>query len=421
MRFTVRRPPNGEVSPCGHRPSGGDVACCVHIGVTTWRCAGDALEDRLALAVVGSDVPTHRASLRRVRGRDLFDTAGGLILQPHHQKSPCTAVNGPVQPTLVSDPRTRLRHGSASRAGHRGHVKGFDPDHVEAARYVRGCSFDPVLAAVRFPRLPLCNRQSRTGAPVGTAPSAREAALQHPNPCGLALAEARSVQQFPGRKRRRHHHAAVDAHHAAVARASDRVGNMGERDMPAASPIPSDPVGLDPGWHRPRQTESHPADLGHPDLTEAAVDPAHVRRFHRDLAESLVHPGLTPRRSTMRACEEVAHRLREVPQRLLLHSLRTGGQPNVLGAGLGELCALLVVAWRSASWSPTLLLFDGQIPHISGVTAMLGQEPRLIGVRQQPISRHRSNITATTDTSPKGEAALPAPAHAWHLRAATIR
>ncbi len=33
MRFTVRRPPNGEVSPCCHRPSGGDVACSVDVGV----------------------------------------------------------------------------------------------------------------------------------------------------------------------------------------------------------------------------------------------------------------------------------------------------------------------------------------------------------------------------------------------------
>ena len=57
MRFTVRRPPTGEVSPCGHRPPGGDIACSVHVGVARPRVAGFALEHRLALTVPGSDVP----------------------------------------------------------------------------------------------------------------------------------------------------------------------------------------------------------------------------------------------------------------------------------------------------------------------------------------------------------------------------
>src|SRR5829696_340895 len=48
LRFTVRRPPNGEVSPCSHCPSGGDVACSVHVGVAPTGSAGFALEDRLA-------------------------------------------------------------------------------------------------------------------------------------------------------------------------------------------------------------------------------------------------------------------------------------------------------------------------------------------------------------------------------------
>ena len=73
MRFTVRRPASAEVSPCCHRPSGGDVASCVHVSIARPRGAGFAFENRLALAVSGSDVPARRASLRRVRGRDLLD------------------------------------------------------------------------------------------------------------------------------------------------------------------------------------------------------------------------------------------------------------------------------------------------------------------------------------------------------------
>jgi hypothetical protein len=59
-----------------------------------------------------------------------------------------------------------------------------------------------------------------------------------------------------------------------------------------------------------------------------------------------------------------------------------------------------------------LLLLDGQIPHIPGMATMLRQHHRLLRSRKQPVSRHASNVTATTDKSPKGEAALPHPAEA---------
>src|SRR5277367_6689040 len=85
LRFTVRRPASAEVSPCCHRPSGGDVACGVHVCVARPRAAGDALENRLALAVFGCDVPTVGASLRRIRRRDDFDPPQALVLQPGHE------------------------------------------------------------------------------------------------------------------------------------------------------------------------------------------------------------------------------------------------------------------------------------------------------------------------------------------------
>jgi hypothetical protein len=141
--------------------------------------------------------------------------------------------------------------------------------------------------------------------------------------------------------------------------------------------------------------------------------------FHRDLSESLVHTGFAPRRATVRSGEEVPHGLREIPQRLLLHGLRTGGQPVVFGAGRSQLSALLVVAGRVASRLPMLLLLDGQVPHIPGVAAILGQRRRLFGGRKQPVSRHPGNLTTATDTSPKGEAAFPPPAKARGFHAAS--
>ncbi|BBY95316.1 hypothetical protein MGALJ_49850 [Mycobacterium gallinarum] len=50
---------------------------------------------------------------------------------------------------------------------------------------------------------------------------------------------------------------------------------------------------------------------------------------------------------------------------------------------------------------------------------MLGQEHRLLSVRNQTVSRHTSNLVATTDKSPKGEAAFLAPAKAAGFHAAT--
>ena len=108
MRFTVRRPPTGEVSPCCHRPSGGDVACSVDVGVAPSCSAGLALEDRLALAVPGRDVPARGASLRRIGGRDLLDPAVGLVLQARGEQSPAAAADRPVQPAFLSNAYTGL-------------------------------------------------------------------------------------------------------------------------------------------------------------------------------------------------------------------------------------------------------------------------------------------------------------------------
>ena len=89
MRFTVRRPDSAEVSPCCHRPSGGDVACGVHVGIARPCAAGDALENRLALAVFRRDVPAVGASLRHIRCRDDLQPPAGFVRQSGHAQSGC--------------------------------------------------------------------------------------------------------------------------------------------------------------------------------------------------------------------------------------------------------------------------------------------------------------------------------------------
>jgi hypothetical protein len=141
----------------------------------------------------------------------------------------------------------------------------------------------------------------------------------------------------------------------------------------------------------------------------------------RYLPEPFVHTGFAPRRAPVRAAEEIAHRLSEIPQRLLLHRLGAGGQPIVFGARGGQLRTLLVVVRRATARLPMLLLLDRQIPHITGVAAMLSQNRRLLSSRKQPISRHTENLTPTTDTTQKGEAAFRPPAQARGFHAALSR
>jgi hypothetical protein len=421
LRFTVRRPASAEVSPCCHRPSGGDVACSVHVGVARPRVTDLALENRLALAVLGCDMTARGASLRRVRGRDLLDPSVSLMLQTRGKQTPTACVDSPIQSTFLGNAHTRLRHSSPRGACHHAHVEGLDPDRIETPRDVSSGFFYPVLTTVGLTRFQLRNRRLRASSPAGAAPGAGKPLLQHLQPLSLTAAQARNAQQLTRRQGRRHYNTTVDTHNAALTRTSDGTRDMREPDMPAAGPIAGNPVGLHALGDRPRQAKTHPTHLGHPHPTEPAVQTLDVMRFHCDLAKSLMHTGFAPRRPAVRSNEKVAHGLRKVPQCLLLHGLRARRQPSVLAAGSGQLSTLLDVARRTTSRLPMLLLLDGQVSHISGVTTMLRQHRRLRGSRKQPISRHPRNVTATTDNLTKGDAAVFPLAQAWGSHAASNR
>ena len=397
LRFTVRRPPSGEVSPCCHRPSGGDITRSVDVGIAPASGAGFALENRLALAVPRSDVPALGASLRRTRGRDLLDPTISLVLQTRAKEPPSAAADRPVEPALLSNTHAGLPDSSPRRAGHRPHVKRFDPDRVEAARNASSAFLDPVLAPVDLAGSEFRDRQFRSRTPVGASLGPGEALLQHPQPLGLAPGQTRCVQQFARRQRRRDGDTTVDTHHASVARPADRVRDVGECDMPAAGPIAGDTVGLDALGHGSRQPKPHPAHRGHPHSTEAAVKPFDVTLFDRDLPKPFVHAGLAPLWAAVRSGEKVLHGLCEIPQRLLLHGLTPSAKPRILGASIGQLRGLLDVAGSLAAWLPMRLLFHRQIPYIPRVAAV-GQQCRFLFRNwQQPEPRHTGTVTTTTD------------------------
>ena len=408
MRFTVHRPAAPRSPRAVTARPAAMLRAALRSALHRTCSAGFALEHRLALAVSGSDVPAHRATLRRVRGRDLLDPTTGFVLQSCGEQTPTTAADATIKPAFLGNSVSGLLDSSARATRHGPHIEGFDPNRVELARDIRGQLLDPILSPGGLFGFQFRDRQLRASAPIRTTLRAGQLLLQNPQPGGLTAAQAGDVQQLPSGQGRRHGDAAVDTHYRAIAWAGDRLRGVGERQVPAPDPVAGHPVGLHTLRHRARAAKPHPADLGYPHSPEAPVELLDVMRLDRHLPESFVHTRFAPRRAPVRAAEEVAHRLSEIPQRLLLHRLRTGRQPLVFGAHRGQLRTLLGVARRATARLPMLLLLDRQIPHVPGVAAMLSQNRRLLSSRKQPISRHTENLDPPTDTTHKGEAAFPA-------------
>ncbi len=402
MRFTVHRPASAEVSPCCHRPPGGDVACRVHVSVPRARAAGDAPKNRLALAISGCDVPAVGASLRRVRGGDEFKPPRSFVFQSANQPTPALATDRTVKATLGADAGSRAFDGAACRAAHRPHIQIFDADGVEAAGQLGRGFLDPIAAPVRVADLQFGDGQLGPHAPVGTTSRPGQPLLQSAQPLGFATAQAWGVQQFPGRQCRRHHHPAIHPDHAAISRSRDRFWDGGKRHMPPPRSVQRHPVGLNAVGYGASPPEPHPSDFRYPHPPVPTAQVFDMARFDTNLPKPFVHTGFTPGGAAMGPVEEVPHSLREVPQRLLLHGLRPGGQPRVLGAGRSQLGTLLVVAGSPPSRPPILLLLDSQVPHEPGVATVLRQHRGLLSGGNQPTPGHPCKVVSNNDKLTEG-------------------
>jgi hypothetical protein len=420
LRFTIHRPASAEVSPCCHRPSGGDVACGVDVGVARARIAGDALEYRLTLAVFRRDVPAAGAPLRRIRCWDEFESPVCLALQSGHEQTPALAADLAVEASFLRDVGSRTVSSPARRAGHGTHVQVLDADGVEVARQTGGGLFHPVTAAIGFAGPQARNCPLRSCPPVRSPLGAGQTSLQSAQSLGFTRTEARNTQQLAVGQRDRYRHAAINTHHAAITGSRNRFRDGSKGDVPAPRSIQRDAVGLHRGGDGAGPPKPHPTYLRHPDPPIAAAEPVEVAGFESDLAESFIPADLAPCRAPVGAVEKVAHRLGEVPQGLLLHRLRPGAQPLVFGAGRRQLGALFVVIGRSAAWLPVPLLLHGQIPHKPRVTTMFGQCCRLLRARKQPKPAHISNVGATTDNLSKEGSGVSFPANADGFHAANL-
>src|SRR5581483_4435634 len=121
-----------------------------HVGVARARVAGDALENRLALAVFRCDMPAGRASLRCVRSWNKFESLSSFVHQPGDQHSPALPPNLAVEAPFLRDVGAGVCTRAARRACHGTHIQILDADGVEAARHIGGGLFYPVTATIRF-------------------------------------------------------------------------------------------------------------------------------------------------------------------------------------------------------------------------------------------------------------------------------
>jgi hypothetical protein len=141
LRFT-RLWDRKRPSACSHGPSDRDVARCIDVGVATVTTV-DATEDRLALAVLGADVTTFGAGLRRVRRTNLLDAPRCLVLQTCDEASPPGAENGPTR-----------------GLGHALDPQILHANNVELTGQVGAGLLEPVLATVGLAR-----HETRNGGP----------------------------------------------------------------------------------------------------------------------------------------------------------------------------------------------------------------------------------------------------------------
>lgn len=223
------------------------------------------------------------------------------------------------------------------------------------------------------------------------------------------------------RQCRSYHHTSVNTDNLASAWRGHRIGDDGERDVPASGSVKGDAVGL-ALWHRPRSPKPHPANLGYPDLAPAAIQPPYMKPESKiGYAKPFVQVTLAATGIAVGTGIEVSHCLAEVTQSLLLQMVNPGREPRIFSPCLREHPPLLDVA-RNWPYRPPFLMdpfvsvpvetpgcfpvglkgaelvqVPSQVPHVPGMRAVIPQDSFLLKRGVKPIPGHMTTVVATTD------------------------
>jgi hypothetical protein len=391
LRFTVHQPSQHRASPRSHDTPCRDVPRRIHISITGIR-AGHATEESLALATLRPDMPTHRTTLTRERRTDSFHPPRGLVLQASGERRPRGIEDRPVQARLLRHVASGLLDGAPRRADHIRHPQILDPDQVVPSGGDHGGLLHEVPAPIRCARMQSRQPSLRSPTSVGAASAPRQCACRFPDTHRWRGLIGGAIGQG-----QRDDDTTIDTRHAAVARPLQRCGNHRESDVPTTRRIQRHPVGL-PVRQVPAAPQPHPANLRHRDPRPTPIEPLHPQSSRANDTETLMPSPFTPVRSPMGTAPPVRHRLGKIPQRLLLHRLRTRPQPLVGGPSLGQLLALHHIVRQRLTMMPVSELFHRQVPHEPGVRAMLREQHFLLLGRIQ-AKPHNRRPTVLPDNS----------------------
>src|ERR1035437_5489485 len=117
------------------------------------------------------------------------------------------------------------------------------------------------------------------------------------------------------------------------------------------------------------------------------------QRLRADNPQALMLAGFTPPRAPVGPGKEAPPPLVKVPHPLLLTRLRPAGQPRLRSPGRGQLCGLGIEARRGPFPAPPHQgLPQAEVPHVSGVGALLQQEHflRVARIQAEPHGTQRS-------------------------------
>lgn len=331
---------------------------------------------------------------------NFLDTTRRFLFQSTDKVTPAVFQDGAIKSRLCPNIPPRCSKNSSSRAGHSGYVQILNADYIEASGQVCRCLLHPILAAVRLASFQ--SREFYLHAPTarGSAPGSGKLSLEAKQSFTFVGGRARYGKEFTCRQRRGYGDTPVNTHNCPIPGCRNRGWDNSESHVPASSRIPRDSVrpGAQTDWAGP--AKPHPAHLGHPKLTNVAGQPPQMVTTYIYDAESFISPSLTPCRPAIPSTEETGHCLPEVPQCLLLHFYAPRTQPIKLGASSGQLPTLHDEAGRARpAGSPPGLLLYSKIPHVSSVSAMLGQAHFLDRRWVEPVTRHANKLSSTTDNS----------------------
>jgi len=377
-----------------------DVDRSIVVGVGA-KAAMATVERSLAFAAFSVYGSTCRTGLRGVGGINGYERPAALfelVSKDSGKTEPALIENTAIQPSFLADHAARLFNRTLGRGGHVVDPQVFDHHGAKSPRDGERGLVVPIAADASATSRALGRPSQRLGVTDGTALASRRRSLCASAALFNSFERGRDRKALAGRQRQRVGDAAIYANWRANIDRRDVFNLAGEADVPAKR-IHRDGHVFDRTAHCPGITELDPANLGQADSRPFAVEPFGLYLATLK-AEGVVDAALTRCRIAGATVEEVAERPVEIAQRLLLASLRNGGNPAVFGAKGGQFARLRDIVELRPGFTlevppPVPALFERQIVDQAAHASELPEQAFLFGARSQLVAEAAKHHVAT--------------------------